>query len=79
MLAWLLRLYVYYRWARLTTRRYGLVYLVLSERPRHAACGRARDTGTWGRAHGDSTGWNITTGDITAMLDKERERELINA
>lgn len=69
----LLRFYVLCRWVRLTTRRYGATYLVMRYRPRHAGVGRgARDT-EWGRAHGDSTGWNITTGDITAMLEKERE------
>ncbi len=72
---WWLKLYVLYRWARLTTRRYGLLYVAMSHRPRHAGVGRApRDT-TWGRAHGASTGWNITTGDIMAM----REKELVDA
>lgn len=68
-----LRLYVFLRWVRLTTRRYGVTYLARTHRPRHAGVGRApRDT-FWGRAHGDSTGWNITTGDIAAMVARERE------
>lgn len=74
---WLLRIYVIYRWARLTTRQYGMLYLAMSpeKKPRHAACGRAHRDTNWGRAHGESTGWNITTGEIVAMLAKERERE----
>lgn len=73
----LLRFYVFCRWMRLTIRRYGTAYLVIRYRPRHAGVGRAIREQVWGRAHGDSTGWNITTGDITAML--ERERELLDA
>lgn len=68
---WLLRLVIIYRWARLTTRRYGLVYLVLRERPRHAAIGRSvmRPTG----AHGSITGWNLPSGELVQTLRRERE------
>lgn len=69
----MLRFYIFCRWVRLTIRRYGAAYLVLRARPRHAGVGRGLREQSWGRAHGDSTGWNITTGDITAMLEKERE------
>lgn len=74
-------IYVMYRWIRLTVRRYGMLYVFLAERPRHAGVGRAvvRQAGdSWGRAHGESTGWNITTADIQAMMDEERTRELIS-
>lgn len=37
MLAWL---YVFYRWVRLTTRRYGVRALFTSYRPRRAGTGR---------------------------------------
>jgi len=75
---WLLRLVIIYRWARLTTRQYGLVYLALKERPRHARIGRsvARPSA----AHGSVTGWNLPSGELVQMLRQERqERELVNA
>jgi hypothetical protein len=69
----LLHFYVFCRWARLTVRRYGAAYLLIRYRPRHAGVGRApRDT-AWGRAHGESTGWNVTTQEIVLMLERERE------
>jgi hypothetical protein len=71
----LLRFYVMCRWARLTIRRYGAAYLVIRYRPRHAGVGRADREQAWGRAHGDSTGWNVTTQEIVTMLERERERE----
>lgn len=78
--AWLLRMYVVYRWARLTTRQYGLFYVVARDvpKPRHAAIGRGvvRDTGMH---TGAITGWNLTTGDISAFLDAERQAALVNA
>lgn len=72
---WLFRLVIIYRWARLTTRQYGLVYLVLRERPRHACIGRsvARPMA----AHGSVTGWNLPSGELVQTL--RRERELVNA
>lgn len=72
----LLKCYVLCRWIRLTIRRYGATYLMVKHRPRHAACGRAVPGTNWGRAHGASTGWNITTGDITKMIEQEREASL---
>jgi hypothetical protein len=72
----ILKFYVLCRWVRLTVRRYGTMYLVVRVRPRHAACGRAERDTNWGRAHGESTGWNITTGDITKMLEQERKAAL---
>lgn len=74
----LMSFYIWCRWARLTIRRYGTAYLVRSTRPRHAACGRAARDTNWGRAHGDSTGWNITTREIQLMLATERERMVIH-
>lgn len=71
----MVRFYVLMRWVRLTTRRYGAAYLVRTTRPRHAACGRGiiRDTGQ----HGAMTGWNLPSGELVAVL--RRERELVHA
>jgi hypothetical protein len=77
---WILRLYVLYRWARLTTRQYGLFYLAARDvpKPRHAAIGRGvvRDTG---QHTGAITGWNLTTGEILMFLEREREAVLVDA
>ena len=72
----MLRFYVWCRWVRLTTRRYGVVTLALGlPRSRHAACGRAlRDTG-WGRLpaeHGKTTGYVLMARDLIKALERER-------
>jgi hypothetical protein len=69
----LVRFYIAVRWVRLTVRRYGATYLVRTTRPRHAACGRAVRDNRWDRAHGASTGWNVTSGELVALCERERE------
>jgi hypothetical protein len=65
-------MYVWLRWARLTTRTYGMVYLMLRSRPRHAGVGRALPGTMWGRAHGASTGYNVRVPDLVRRLARER-------
>lgn len=48
-------LIVLYRWARLTTRRYGFRALFTSYRPKRAGTGRGLRTNTFGRQHGWGT------------------------
>lgn len=77
MFLWVLKLYVLYRYIRLTTRRYGLLYVAMRNKakPRHAAIGRgvARHMGL----HGAVTGWNLPSGELVLAL--QSERELVNA
>lgn len=68
----LFRLYIFFRWVRLTTRRYGLVYLASVRRSRHAACGRAARIRWYVSAHGDVTGYNLMASDLIATLRAER-------
>lgn len=46
---------VFYRWARLTTRRYGFRALFTSYRPKRAGTGRGIRKNPLGRAHGWGT------------------------
>lgn len=57
-------LHIYYRWARVTYRRYGLLGLLdASYRPKRAAVGVGVRHNPWSRAHGLQTGgtrvWSI--------------------
>lgn len=66
------RLYVFFRWVRLTTRRYGLVGVSTVRRSKHAACGRAVRMTRYARAHGAMTGYNLRASDLVATLRAER-------
>jgi hypothetical protein len=71
MLAWL---YVGFRWVRLTTRRYGLVALFTSYRPKRAAIGHGVRMNPLGRAHGD---WATVRADyLVRQLRLERSLRL---
>lgn len=69
----LLRIYVFFRWVRLTTRRYGVAGLSGAvRRGRHAACGRAQRVANHVRAHGAVTGYQLRACDLVATLRAER-------
>lgn len=65
--------YVLVRWMRLTTRRYGLRYLVTKNRPRRAVVGRGVRYNVQARAHGAMTGYGLMARDLTAQLRMERQ------
>jgi hypothetical protein len=71
----MLRFYVWCRWVRLTTRRYGFIAMMVpcvGPRAKHASVGRAvRDT-QWDRAHGRSTGYQLRAYDLVRALQMER-------
>lgn len=65
---------IYYRWMRLTVRRYGIRGLLdTSYRPKRAGMGRGQRIKTWTVAHRNLTGGTR----VWALLaDLERERAL---
>src|SRR5262245_46972502 len=72
--AMIFRLYVFFRWVRLTARRDGVAGFSMARKGRHAACGRATRITRYARAHGRMTGYNLRACDLVASLRAERER-----
>lgn len=64
------KLHARLRWARLTTRWYGWVYLVLAYRPRHAAVGVGR--GPRENQHGRQHGVGVPVRYMIRQLQLER-------
>jgi hypothetical protein len=67
-------LIVFYRWARLTTRRYGFRALFTTYRPKRAGFGRGLRVNPLGRQHG----WGTSAMYIVRQLQIERAVALEN-
>lgn len=68
----LMQVYIWLRWVRLTTRRYGASYLMTAKRVRHAGVGRGIRSNPWARAHGGRTEYALWSTELVAKLRAER-------
>jgi hypothetical protein len=76
MLAYFLRLYVVFRYIRLTTRRYGLLALAMKNyRPRRAGVGHGIRSNPFGRAHDRLSDASMDAMDLVRMVRLERSND----
>jgi hypothetical protein len=68
----IMQVYIWLRWVRLTTRRYGATYVVRVRRVRHAGVGRGIRNNPWARAHGGRTEYCLWSTELVATLRQER-------
>lgn len=73
----MLHLIVFYRWVRLTTRRYGFQALFTSYRPKRAGTGRGTRNNPLGRAHGSYGEFGIAAMHLVAQLRVERSLGIV--